>query len=242
MSPPLAAALRVKLFLDGADLHAMREAARNPLIRGFTTNPSLMRKAGVADYVDFAREALTVIGDKAISFEVFADDFPTMEREARVIAAWGGNVYVKIPVSNTRGQSSAPLIRRLSRDGVRLNVTAILTLDQVREVGDALAGETSSIVSVFAGRIADTGVDPMPVMREALALLALRPRAELLWASSRELLNLFQADACGCQIITATADIIGKLPMIGKDLGRYSLETVQAFYDDAKAAGYRLVD
>lgn len=237
-----APALTIKLFLDGADLDSMRRAARDPLIEGFTTNPSLMRNAGVADYAGFAREALSLIGDKAISFEVFADDFATMAREARVIASWGSNVYVKIPVTNTEGRSSAGLIRELSRDGIRLNVTAILTLDQVREVAAALAPETPSVVSVFAGRIADTGLDPMPVMREAAALLAGRPRAELLWASSRELLNVIQAEACGCHIITATADILAKLPMIGKDLGRYSLETVQAFHRDALAAGYRLVD
>jgi transaldolase len=233
--------LKIKLFLDGAELSAMREMCVYPHIKGFTTNPSLMRKAKVENYESFAREVLTVIGDKAISFEVFSDDFPTMEREARVIASWGGNTYVKIPVTNTKGESSAGLIHKLSHEGIRLNVTAILTIDQVRRVADALSPDTPSIVSVFAGRIADTGVDPVPVMSECVQILSSCPQAELLWASPRELLNVFQADQCGCHIITATADVLNKLSLVGKDLAKYSLETVSMFYNDAKAAGYNLL-
>lgn len=234
--------LKVKLFSDGAELAAIRAMAANPLVKGFTTNPTLMRKAGVADYAAFAKEALLIVGAKPISFEVFSDDFAAMEREARIIAGWGGPTYVKIPVTNTKGESSAPLIRKLSAEGIALNVTAILTLAQVREVAGALARETPSIVSVFAGRIADTGVDPVPLMREAVEILRARPKAELLWASPREILNVFQADQCGCHIITATPDVLVKLSLIGKDLGAYSLETVRMFYADAKAAGYALDD
>lgn len=234
--------LRIKLFQDGADLAAIREAVRNPLIAGFTTNPSLMRKAGVADYAAFARLVIEAVGKLPVSFEVFSDEFEDMEREARIIRAWGGNTYVKIPVTNTRGVSAAPLIRRLSAEGIALNVTAILTLEQVRVVADALAADTPSVVSVFAGRIADTGVDPMPLMREAVQMLRSRPKAELLWASPRELLNLFQADEVGCHIITATKDVLAKLLLVGKDLTQYSLETVRMFFDDASAAGYRLID
>jgi transaldolase len=239
---PFTEQLRIKLFADGAELAAIRTMAGNPRIRGFTTNPTLMRKAGIADYASFAREAIAIVGDKPISFEVFSDDFATMEREARVIAGWGGRTYVKIPITNTKGETAADLIRKLSSDGIPLNVTALMTLDQVREVGRALAPETPSIVSVFAGRVADTGVDPVPMMTEALAMLKHRPLAELLWASPRELLNLFQADACGCHIITATTDLLNKLALVGRDLSQYSLETVSMFYEDAKAAGYRLVD
>ena len=234
--------LKVKLFLDGADMRAISGLGQQAFIRGFTTNPSLMRKAGVSNYLNFAREAAALAKDKPISFEVFSDDFPTMEREARLLAGIGSNVYVKIPVTNTQGQSAAPLIRKLSSEGVPLNVTAVFTLDQVREVGEALSPATRSIVSVFAGRIADTGLDPVPLMAEAARSLADRPSAELLWASPRELLNVFQADACGCHIITATADILNKLTLVGKDLNEYSLETVKTFYSDACAAGYRLVD
>ena len=234
--------IKVKLFCDGAEIGSIREMATNPQIQGFTTNPTLMHKAGVTDYQAFAREALSVTRGKSISFEVFSDDFETMEREAHVIASWGGNTYTKIPVTNTKGISASPLIRRLSADGMALNVTAILTLDQVREVADALAPNTPAIVSVFAGRIADTGVDPIPFMTEALAILKDKPKAELLWASPRELLNVFQADACGCHIITATPDVLKKLSLVGKDLNEYSLETVKMFYNDAKAAGFKLVD
>ena len=239
---PKVQSLRIKLFLDGAELQSMKEAvASNPLIKGFTTNPTLMRKAGVTDYASFAREAIAAVGGRSISFEVFSDDFDTMEREAREIHTWGGNTYVKIPVTNTKGISSAPLIRKLSAEGIPLNVTAILTAAQVREVAAALASKTPSIVSVFAGRIADSGVDPMPIMRECAGILSNRPKAELLWASPRELLNIFQAEEVGCHIITATKDVLAKLSLVGKDLSQYSLETVQMFHRDAHAAGYQLV-
>src|SRR6185437_8837621 len=219
--------LKIKLFMDGADLASIRGAVeRSPLIRGFTTNPTLMRKAGIADYAGFAREAIRVVGDLPISFEVFSDTFAEMEREARIIAGWGGNTYVKIPVTNTSGQSAAPLIGKLAREGIRLNVTAILTLGQVHAVGAALDPGVPSIVSVFAGRIADTGIDPVPLMREAAAILRPNPRAELLWASPRELLNVFHAETAGCHIITATPDVLAKLKLVGKDLAQYSLETV----------------
>lgn len=233
--------MRIKLFFDGANLDAMRQAYAEGTVRGFTTNPTLMRKAGVADYETFARAAIESIPDLPISFEVFADDLETMEREARAIASWGPNVYVKIPVTNTHGETTAPLVRRLSADGLALNVTALMTLDQVREVAGAADPRSPLIVSVFAGRIADTGVDPEPVMSEAARLLARLPRAELLWASPRELLNLFHAERCGCHIITATSDIVGKLALLGKDLSVYSLETVRMFHDDARTAGYRIV-
>lgn len=230
--------LKVRLFADGADLPSVAALAADPRIAGFTTNPTLMRKAGVADYVAFARDMLALVGDRPTSFEVFADDFPTMRTQARAIASWGDNVYVKIPVTNTKGESAAPLIAELSAAGVRLNVTAILTLDQVRAVAEALAPETPAIVSVFAGRIADAGVDPMEIMRQALDILKARPKAELLWASPRELYNVVQADAVGCHIITAPPDILAKLELIGKDLAQYSLETVAMFHRDAAAAGY----
>jgi transaldolase len=232
---------KIKLFMDGADLAAMTKARSQGLVSGFTTNPTLMRKAGISDYEGFARQAIAAIPDLPISFEVFSDDFPTMEREARAIASWGGNTYVKIPITNTKGESSAPLIRKLSAEGFSLNVTAMLTLAQVRAVADAAAPGSRTIVSVFAGRIADTGVDPVPLMSEAVGMLRALPKAELLWASPRELLNLFQADACGCHIITATPDVIAKLSLVGKDLAKYSLETVKMFYDDARAAGFKIV-
>ena len=232
--------LRIKLFADGADKTGMLEMARLPYVAGFTTNPTLMRKAGVVDYKTFAREVLQAIPDRPISFEVFSDEFAEMERQARLIAAWGPNVYVKIPVTNTRSQPSYGLIRRLGEAGIKLNVTAILTLEQVREVAAALAGETPSVVSVFAGRIADTGRDPVPLMAAAVELMRPYPREELLWASPRELLNVFQADAVGCHIITATSDVLKKLALVGKDLAAYSLDTVKMFHDDARQAGYTL--
>jgi len=232
--------LRIKLFCDGANFDNIVAMAANPLIKGFTTNPTLMRKAGISDYEAFARKVLAAVPHRPISFEVFADDFDEMERQARAIATWGANVNVKIPVTNTRREFTGPLIQRLSRDGIVLNVTAILTLDQVRSVAEALDPTTAAIVSVFAGRIADTGVDPTPVMAQALTLLRGRPKAELLWASPRELLNIFQADAVGCHIITATSDIFDKLKLVGKDLGDYSLETVTMFHRDAAAAGYSI--
>jgi transaldolase len=233
--------LGIKLFQDGADLAQMIEARRSRFVDGFTTNPSLMRKAGVADYKTFARDAIVAIPDLPISFEVFADDFDTMEREAYEIASWGGDTYIKIPISNTTGDSAAPLIRKLSSQGLSLNVTAILTLDQVETVVGAAGGDARLIVSVFAGRIADTGVDPMPMMQAAAELVNTRPNAELLWASPREVLNVMQARECGCDIITAPPDLIAKLPLFGKDLHQYSLQTVRMFHEDARAAGFKLV-
>jgi transaldolase len=233
--------LKIKLFMDGADLAAMKEAvAHQPLVKGFTTNPSLMRKSGVSDYYAFVREALAVVGDLPISFEVFSDDFGEMEREARIIASWGASVFVKIPITNTKGISSCPLIEKLAAESVKVNVTAILSQKQVEETGRALSYDTPAIVSVFAGRIADTGRDPAPLMRECVALLETKPQAELLWASSRELLNIFQANDTGCHIITVTPDLIAKLKLVDKNLEEYSLETVQMFYKDACASGLKL--
>ena len=232
--------LKVKLFADGADLQGMLAMRGNPLIRGFTTNPTLMRKAGVTDYEAFARRVLAAIPDRPVSFEVFADDFDEMEQQGRVIASWGRNVYVKIPVVTTGGEFTGPVIRRMSRDGIALNVTAVMTVAQVLDVADSLSADTPAIVSVFAGRIADTGVDPVPHMRACRAALASRPSAELLWASPRELLNIFQADEVGCHIITATNDVLAKLLLVGKDLTEYSRETVQMFYRDAQACGFAI--
>jgi len=235
-----ASQLRVKIFADGADLSAMLELYRNPLVRGFTTNPTLMRRAGVADYRAFAREVLTHIPDRPISFEVFADEFAEMRRQAREITTWGESVYVKIPITNTRGESSIPLVRELTHAGIKVNVTAMLTLDQVRDVTAALSGGAPAYVSVFAGRIADTGRDPVPLMAAALEFLALSPNAELIWASTREVLNVVQADAIGCHIITVTTDVLHKLGGLGKDLQEYSLDTVRTFRADAVRAGYAL--
>jgi len=233
-------ALNVKIFADGAVKAEMLEMYRNPLIQGFTTNPTLMCKAGVCDYRAFALDILRDIPDRPISFEVFSDEFEEMERQALLIQEWGDNVNVKIPVTNTRGQSSIPLIEALSRQGVKLNITAILTLTQVMEVSRALAGGPPSFISVFAGRIADTGRDPLPIMAAAVELLRPHPQQELIWASPRELLNVIQAGAVGCHIITATVDILKKLDLIGKDLAEYSLETVQMFRNDALKAGFQL--
>ena len=230
----------IKIFADGADKTGMLNMYRNSKIDGFTTNPTLMRKAGITDYMGFAKEILQTIDDKPVSFEVFADEFEEMERQAREIATWGSNVYVKIPVTNTKKISCAPLIKKLSAEGVQLNITAILSLEQVSEVADALKNGSSSFVSVFAGRIADTGVDPVPLMKRALEILKPVSNAELLWASPREVLNVYQAESIGCHIITATNDILKKLDLKGKDLEEYSLETVQMFFDDAQQAGYRL--
>jgi transaldolase len=232
--------LKIKIFADGADKNGMLEMYQRPYIRGFTTNPTLMRKAGVSDYRAFAREVLAAIPDRPISFEVFSDEFAEMERQAREIASWGSNVNVKIPVTNTRGEPSYALIRSLSEQGIKLNVTAVFTLAQVRDVVAHLELATPAYVSVFAGRIADTGRDPMPLMTAALALLDAAPNAELIWASPRELLNVFHADSIGCDIITVTNDLLSKLAGVGKDLGRFSLETVRMFRDDAVKAGYRL--
>lgn len=236
----MTADLRIAIYSDGADVRDMIAARDAGLVKGFTTNPTLMRKSGISDYEAFAREVLDAIGSMPISFEVFADEFDEMERQARKIATWGDAVYVKIPVTNTRGESAAPLIRRLSSAGVKLNVTAILTLQQVADVVEALDPDTPAIVSVFAGRIADTGVDPVPLMKEAGAICAKRPKAELLWASPRELLNIFQAQECGCAIITVTPELLKKLSMVGKPLDELSLDTVKMFYNDAASAGYTL--
>ena len=230
--------LKVKLFADGADKSAMLELYRNPLIAGFTTNPTLMRKAGVVDYKGFAKEILAAIPDRPISLEVFADEFSDMERQAREITSWGDNVYVKIPVTNTRREPALDLICRLSHAGIKLNVTALLALDQVRDVSAALGGGAPSYVSVFAGRIADTGRDPMPLMAAAVEMVSQYRAMELIWASPRELLNIFQADAVGCHIITATPEVLQKLALVGKDLHDYSLDTVTMFYNDARKSGF----
>ena len=232
--------LKIKIFADGADRKGMLEMYRNPRIKGFTTNPSLMRKAGVSDYGTFAKDILSEITDRPISFEVFSDEFDEMRRQAELIASWADNVFVKIPVTNTRGEPSYSVVSELSQAGVKVNVTAIMLLDQVRKVGDAVSGGASCCVSVFAGRIADTGRDPIPIIAEAVRILQPYPNAELIWASPRELLNVFQADEAGCHIITATNDVLRKLQLVSKNLDEYSLETVKMFYDDAAAAGFTL--
>src|ERR1700722_8124751 len=233
-------ALTVKLFADGADKAGMLEMYAKPYIKGFTTNPTLMRKAGIADYEAFARDIIEAIPDRPLSLEVFADDFDEMERQARTTATWGSKVYGKIPVTTTKRERSEPLVERLSHEGIRLNVTALMTVAQVRATAKALQGGAPAYVSVFAGRVADTGLDPMPIMQEAVGILAENPHAELIWASPRELLNVFQADAVGCHIITATNDILKKLTLVSKDLTEYSLDTVKMFYTDAQASGFRL--
>jgi len=232
--------LKIKLFADGADIDDMRRLANFSYIQGLTTNPTLMAQAGISNYEKFAREVLTFVKNKPISFEVFSDDFDDMERQANKIAGWGDNIYVKIPITNTQSISSAPLVKRLASNGVKLNVTAILTLEQVSIIHDALSPDTPAIVSVFAGRIADTGRDPIPIMTAAKTLLADQPKTELLWASPREVLNIIQADQSGCDIITATPDILKKLSKLDYDLERFSLDTVRMFYDDAKKAKYTL--
>lgn len=233
--------LKIKIFADGADLQGMLQVYRQGIVKGFTTNPTLMRKAGIHDYAAFAKEVLAAIPDLPISFEVFSDDPKSMEAEAELIASWAKNVYVKIPVSNTLGEPSTPLIQRLSSKGVPLNVTAILTLEQVKEVLGALKAGVPSVVSVFAGRIADTGRDPMPLMREALEVCQSKAACELLWASTREMLNLFQAESIGCPIITVTNDILAKAKLLQMDLKALSLDTVKMFAADAKAAGFKIV-
>jgi transaldolase len=232
--------LSVKIFADGADLGGMLELYRKPYIKGFTTNPTLMRKAGIGDYRAFAMDVLQAIPDRPISFEVFSDEFAEMARQAREIASWGENVYVKIPVTNTQRESSCDLVRQLSCSGVKLNVTALLTLDQVRAVAAAVGGGAPACVSVFAGRIADTGCDPVPLMAAAVDILTSTPNAELIWASPRELLNIFHADTIGCHIITVTHDILKKLSLVGYDLCEYSLDTVKMFHNDAAQAGFTL--
>lgn len=230
----------LKLFGDGASLADFSRLYDQGDVTGFTTNPTLMFKAGIKDYADFARQLITLIPDMPLSFEVFSDDFVEMERQARLIASWGENVYVKIPITNTKGQSSLPMARALAADGVKLNITAMLTLEQVAEAIEVLADDTPAILSIFAGRIADTGIDPVPVMRAAVAMASRKPLAEVLWASTREVLNVYQAAECGCHIITATPDILKKLDMAGKDLGELSLDTVAMFRTDAVAAGFSL--
>ncbi|MBI2915713.1 MAG: transaldolase [Elusimicrobia bacterium] len=232
--------LRIKVFADGANKEDMLSAYKSKLVDGFTTNPTLMKKAGVADYEKFAKEILTEIKDLPISFEVFSDDPSQMERQARKINSWAKNIHVKIPVTNTQGISSTPLIRKLAGEGIPLNVTAILTLEQVKEVSNALNPNAPSIVSVFAGRVADTGIDPIPMMRESAQILKALPACELLWASSREVLNIFQAQDCGCHIITVTPDILKKLSLLGKDLKELSLDTVKTFYEDGQKAGFSI--
>jgi len=232
--------LAVKIYGDGADLAGIQELSRLPFIKGFTTNPTLMRKAGVPDYEQFAAQVLKLIPDRPVSFEVLADDAESMASQARYIAGWGANVYVKIPVTNTRREPMYALIHRLSQEGIHINVTALLTLEQVREATKALHGGAPSNVSIFAGRIADTGRDPIPIMAEAVAILRDNPHSELIWASPRELLNIYHAEQSGCHIITVTNDVLKKLHLIGKDLSDYSLETVKMFYDDGVKSGYLL--
>jgi transaldolase len=232
--------LRVKIFADGADKSAMVEMSKRPYIAGLTTNPTLMRKAGISDYRAFARDVLSVIKDKPISFEVFSDEFDEMQRQAMEIAGWGENVFVKIPVTNTRGTPSDELVATLAKAGVKLNVTAVMTEQQVRRISTVLGDQIPCNISVFAGRVADTGRDPLPLMRRCLDIMRPHPNQELIWASPRELLNIFQADQIGCHIITVTPDVLKKLDLIDKDLAAYSLETVKMFYDDAQAAGYKL--
>jgi transaldolase len=240
MMGPSVEQLKVKIFADGADLAGMLELAANPLISGFTTNPTLMRKAGVADFEGFARQVLDQIQDRPISIEVFSDDFDEMEAQARTIATWGENVYVKIPVSNTEGVPSFDLIARLADADVKLNVTALMTAQQVHDVAVKLAGVPSAFISLFAGRVADTGRDPIPIVGESLDAIRATPELELIWASPRELLNIFQADELGCHIITVTNDLLKKLELVGYDLDAYSLDTVKMFHRDATAAGYQL--
>jgi transaldolase len=232
--------LRVKVFADGADIDDIIRLAATPGIAGFTTNPTLMWKAGLTDYTEFAHRLLEVVPDRPISFEVFADDEPEMRRQARVIAEWGPNVFIKIPVTNTMGHSTADLVRELSEDGVQLNVTALMLPSQVETVTKAVAEGAASFISVFAGRVADTGVDPIPLMRESLQIMEAAPRSELIWASPREALNIIQADQIGCHVITVTGDLLKKAETFGKDLEQFSLETVQMFHRDATTAGFTL--
>jgi transaldolase len=232
--------LKVKIFADGADKAGMLEMYEKPFVKGLTTNPTLMKKAGITDYRAFCKDILTLINDKPLSFEVFSDDFADMERQALEIASWGDNVYVKIPITNTKQEPCYGLVKKLANQKVKLNVTALMTLDQVRNVVASLDPNIPSYVSVFAGRIADTGCDPVPLMATAVEILKAAPASELIWASPRELLNIFQADDIGCQVITVTNDILKKLSLVGYDLDEYSLDTVKMFYADAVAAGFKL--
>ena len=230
--------LKVKIFADGADRAGILEMYRNPLIKGFTTNPTLMRKAGVADYRAFALDMVREIKDRPISFEVFADEFDEMERQALEISRWAENVFVKVPITNTRREPSDRLVRRLSSMGVKLNVTALMTVEQVERIAPCLADAPAACISLFAGRIADTGTDPVPLVMDAVRILRKYPNLELIWASPREILNIYHADNAGCHIITVTNDLLKKLPLIGYDLTEYSLDTVKLFYDDGRKAGY----
>ena len=232
--------LKIKIFADGAEKAGILELNKNPMITGFTTNPTLMAKVGIPNYEAFCRDLIAEIPDKPFSFEVFADDFSEMERQARKIGSWGSNVYVKLPITNTNREFIGPLAKKLAGEGLKLNVTALLTLAQVRDIVPCLEGTPASYVSVFAGRVADTGVDPLPLMSAAVEILKLNPNLELIWASPRELLNIFQADAIGCQVITVTHDTLKKLSLVGKDLTDYSLDTVKMFYDDGKKAGFSI--
>ena len=232
--------LKVKIFADGADKEGMLEMYAKPFIKGLTTNPTLMKKAGITNYEAFAKDILTVINDKPISFEVFSDDLSEMKRQALKIASWGENVYVKIPITNTQKVPTYSLVNELAKEGVKLNITAIMTLEQVENVVANLQQNVASYVSVFAGRIADTGIDPVPLMKKCVEILASNPAAELIWASPRELLNIFQADEIGCQVITVTNDILKKLSLVDYDLSEYSLDTVKMFYNDASNAGFQL--
>jgi transaldolase len=232
--------LDIKIFADGADKDGMLEMYRKPFVKGLTTNPTLMKKAGISDYRAFCRDILKTIKTKPISFEVFSDDFAVMERQALEIASWGDNVYVKIPITNTKKENCYDLVNKLAKQGVKLNVTALMTLDQVKGVAQALEPNTPSYVSVFAGRVADTGIDPVPLMLDAVNILKSIPSSELIWASPRELLNIFQADEIGCQIITVTNDILKKLELVDYDLNSYSLDTVKMFYNDALSAGFKI--
>jgi transaldolase len=239
-STPTIDGLSIELFADGADLQALGKLAALPYIAGFTTNPTHMRKAGIVNYEVFARDAVEIAGTRPISFEVFADNFPEMIAQARTIATWGPNVFVKIPVTDTTGRSTAEAIRYLSSDGVQLNVTALLTVSQTEDVVAALEPDVPSFVSIFAGRVADTGRDPVPIIRAGLEVMAAVPASRMIWASPRELLNIFHADEAGCHVITVTSDLLGKLHLVGKDLTAFSLETVKMFYDDASAAGFEI--
>jgi len=232
--------LSIKLFADGADKSGMIEMYNNPLISGFTTNPTLMKKAGVKNYEKFARDILQVIKEKPVSFEVFSDDFNEMERQAREIASWGENVYIKIPITDTKGNYSTDLVKRLSDSGIKVNVTAIFMVEQVKKIIPSLLNSPGSYVSLFAGRIADAGIDPIPIIKKVIDTTKDKSNIEVLWASTREVFNIVQADKIGCDIITVTNEILKKLPLLGKDLLQFSLDTVKMFYSDVKNAGYKL--
>jgi len=232
--------LKIKLFADGAEIEVIREMAKNPLIKGFTTNPTLMRKAGIDDYVSFSKKVIEIIPDYPLSLEVFSDDFAEMEIQAKEIASWGKNVFVKIPITNTKGEFCGDLVKKLAASGIQVNVTAMMTMDQTTRILACLNPEVRSNISIFAGRIADTGIDPLPLMTEVMAAVKSNPKCEVIWASPRELLNVFHAESVGCHIITATTDILKKLLLVGKNLEEYSLDTVKMFYNDATSAGYKI--